>query len=238
MLTTPTPKAPPTPLPGLAALIEPLLSLFCRPSTRESAERYCTGLLTDLSRKTCDGIAAAVAGTTTERLQHLLTDADWDPVALDAERSLSKEDGPEGETKYYSSNPPATTSLKALATAVRARWPIEQFYEDAKQLCGLGDFQGRRWDGLHRHVALSCSRTASSPSRGGGRHRPCRRSRRSTAGKGGGRVRPHHSASPVRSARRTRRRLSLTCSVERHPAANVVVATEQIWAERAAKLLR
>jgi hypothetical protein len=46
----------------------------------------CTGLLTDLPRKTCDGIAGAVAGTTTERLQHLLTDADWDPVALDQKR--------------------------------------------------------------------------------------------------------------------------------------------------------
>jgi SRSO17 transposase len=32
-------------------------------------------------------IAAAVAGTTVERLQHLLTDADWDPVALDQERT-------------------------------------------------------------------------------------------------------------------------------------------------------
>ena len=400
MPVTPTPKAPPTPLPGLATFLDPLLPLFRRPSTRESAERYCTGLLTDLSRKTCDGIAAAVAGTTTERLQHLLTDADWDPVALDRERvrllvaespaggvlaiddttlpkqgghsvgvmhqwcgelgkqancqavvtaeyvcggphpapslhwpvsaqlflpdpwvhdeprrrrahvppsvpKLSKieialelvdravawgvpfrlvtadaayghfrdffgglddrgllyacavkknfgvrrpdevhaaeEAGPlprrgpgrkpkrhpaplyrvdevvaalppeawetvtwregtkgpkrkrfvavrmhwgkgcqarslddhrtstsaegwliaerspvrdDGEVKYYFSNLPAETSLKDLATAVRARWPIEQFYEDAKQTCGLGDFQGRRWDGLHRHVAL------------------------------------------------------------------------------------
>lgn len=52
-----------------------------------SFERYCTGLLTDLPRKTCDGIATAVTGTTIERLQHLLTDADWDPVALDRKRA-------------------------------------------------------------------------------------------------------------------------------------------------------
>lgn len=62
------------------------MPLFRRATTRESFERYCTGLLTDLPHKTCDGIAAAVAGTTTERLQHLLTDADWDPLALDRER--------------------------------------------------------------------------------------------------------------------------------------------------------
>ena len=52
-------------------------------------ERYVTGLLTDLDRKNCDTIAAAVAGTSTERLQHLLTDADWDPRELDAARVRS-----------------------------------------------------------------------------------------------------------------------------------------------------
>lgn len=87
LINIPTPKASPTPLPGLATFLEPLMPLFRRPSTSENFERYCTGLLTDLPRKTCDGIAAAVAGTTIERLQHLLTDADWDPVALDQERT-------------------------------------------------------------------------------------------------------------------------------------------------------
>ena len=58
------------------------------------------------------------------------------------------------ETKYYFTGIPAQTPLKELAAAVRSRWPVEQFYQDTGQLCGLGDFQGRRWDGLHRHVAL------------------------------------------------------------------------------------
>lgn len=80
------PKAGPDPLPELAPFLAPFAPLFRRAESRQSLERYVTGLLTDLPRKTCDTIAAAVAGTSTERLQHLLTDADWDPAALDRAR--------------------------------------------------------------------------------------------------------------------------------------------------------
>lgn len=86
MESTLVPKAPPAPLPELATYLAPFAPLFCRSQSRESVERYVTGLLTDLARKNCDTIAAAVAGTSTERLQHLLTDADWDPEKLDEAR--------------------------------------------------------------------------------------------------------------------------------------------------------
>lgn len=80
------PKASPDPLPELEMFLTPFAVLFRRDQSRQSLERYITGLLTDLPRKNCDTIAAALAGTSTERLQHLLTDADWDPLALDEQR--------------------------------------------------------------------------------------------------------------------------------------------------------
>jgi SRSO17 transposase len=86
MNTAVVPKASPDALPELAAYLKPFVPLFRRSTSRESVERSLTGLLTDLERKNCDTIAAAVAGTSTERLQHLLTDAAWEPQALDQQR--------------------------------------------------------------------------------------------------------------------------------------------------------
>jgi hypothetical protein len=47
-------------------------------TSRASVARSLTGLLTDLPCTNCDTIAAAVAGPSPERLQHLLTDAAGD----------------------------------------------------------------------------------------------------------------------------------------------------------------
>ncbi len=92
------PKASSDPLPEISAFLKPFAPLFRRAQSRHSLERYITGLLTDLDRKNCDTIAAAVAGTSTERLQHLLTDADWDSLKLDGVRlrSLSARSPKEG----------------------------------------------------------------------------------------------------------------------------------------------
>jgi SRSO17 transposase len=92
------PKASSDPLPEISSFLKPFAPLFRRSQSRHSLERYITGLLTDLDRKNCDTIAAAVAGTSTERLQHLLTDADWDSLELDGARvrSLSAKSPQEG----------------------------------------------------------------------------------------------------------------------------------------------
>jgi SRSO17 transposase len=62
--------------------------------------------------------------------------------------------GARGDLKGYVSNLPVDTPLHRLVALAHSRWPLEQCYEDAKGACGLDDYQGRRWEGLHRHLAL------------------------------------------------------------------------------------
>src|SRR5260370_24393318 len=86
MNKTRVPTASHDPLQELATFLEPFAPLFRRHTSRDSMERYLTGLLTDLAHKTCESIADVIAGTSLERLQHLLTDAAWDPLSLDEAR--------------------------------------------------------------------------------------------------------------------------------------------------------
>jgi SRSO17 transposase len=70
---------------------------------------------------------------------------------LIAERPLP---GAPGDPQWYFATLPADTSWLRLIAGAHSRWISEQFYEDSKGECGLDDYQGRRYDGLHRHVAL------------------------------------------------------------------------------------
>jgi SRSO17 transposase len=62
--------------------------------------------------------------------------------------------GERGDATWYFSTLPADTTPTRLLAVAHQRWVREQFYEDAKGECGLDHYQGRRWDGLHRHIAL------------------------------------------------------------------------------------
>ena len=62
--------------------------------------------------------------------------------------------GEEGEPKWFFSCLPADTPLPRVVELAHLRWPVEQFSEDGKGEGGLDHFQGRSWEGLHRHLAL------------------------------------------------------------------------------------
>src|SRR5829696_7410886 len=113
-----------------------------------------------------------------------------------------------GERKYYLSNLPPRTSLRALAAAIKARWVCEQGHQQLKQELGLGHFEGRSWTGLHRHALMTCMafawlqhlRLAGQRPTGPGKNAaPC--SGTATIPEPPGRAARHHGA-PVRRSRR------------------------------------
>ena len=82
------------------------------------------------------------------------------------ERPVSGETGERKWSFCWLPDLPLDAPLGRLVTLAHARWPIEQCSEDATGVpktpparvatgaCGLDDCQGRRWEGLHRHLAL------------------------------------------------------------------------------------
>ena len=60
-----------------------------------------------------------------------------------------------GEKKYYLANLPENTSLRTLAETIKGRWICEQAHQQLKEELGLDHFEGRSWQGLHRHALMT-----------------------------------------------------------------------------------
>jgi SRSO17 transposase len=78
--------ASPAALPELDEFVTTFQVRFRRPEGKAAVERYLTGLLTALPNKNCDTMAAAVPGTSAQRLQELLTNMQWDEEDLNRQR--------------------------------------------------------------------------------------------------------------------------------------------------------
>ena len=77
--------------------------------------------------------------------QHLPGDEAW----------LIGEHRTSGEKKYYLANLPAGSELRTLAATIKARWICEQAHQQLKEELGLDHFEGRSWQGLHRHALMT-----------------------------------------------------------------------------------
>ena len=77
--------------------------------------------------------------------QHLPGDEAW---LIGEHRDL-------GEKKCYLANLPAKTDLRTLAATIKARWICEQGHQQLKEELGLDHFEGRSWQGLHRHALMT-----------------------------------------------------------------------------------
>ena len=77
--------------------------------------------------------------------QHLPGDEAW----------LIGEHRASGEKKYYLANLSAGTNLRTLAATIKARWVCEQAHQQLKEELVLDHFEGRSWQGLHRHALMT-----------------------------------------------------------------------------------
>ncbi len=59
------------------------------------------------------------------------------------------------EIKYFISNAPPETALHTLLRVAFSRWRIERCFEDQKGEVGLDHYEGRRYVGLKRHLAIT-----------------------------------------------------------------------------------
>jgi SRSO17 transposase len=59
------------------------------------------------------------------------------------------------EVKYFVSNAPLGTSIATLLLVAFSRWRIERCFEDEKSELGLDHYEGRRYQGLKRHLIIT-----------------------------------------------------------------------------------
>jgi SRSO17 transposase len=67
---------------------------------------------------------------------------------------VTKSLGRNSDTKISLTNAPKHATLKRLGWMQRQRYWVERTFEDGKSECGMADYQVRKWNAWHHHMAL------------------------------------------------------------------------------------
>ena len=81
----------------------------------------------------------------------------WDGKEAEARKwhlVVRREINSPGEIKYSLSNAPSNTSTRRLAYMQAQRYWVERPFQDAKNECGMGDYQARGWPAWHHHMTM------------------------------------------------------------------------------------
>lgn len=128
-----------------------------KPGQVQTATAIAAGLPAEAFRRLSAG-----AGTKGERLYDWalaglwrlqLTEEDqaWSHALL-IRRSASD---PDEEAYYVVFAPREQASMEDLVKVAGMRWRIEEAFKQAKDVCGLGGYEVRKYDAWHRHITLS-----------------------------------------------------------------------------------
>jgi len=79
------------------------------------------------------------------------------PAGIDAVKRFGPPPGPNAPLRIWISDLPTDTPLKILVRHATSRWSIECGSMDMESLLGLGEYEGRTWDGFHHHQAILVS---------------------------------------------------------------------------------
>jgi SRSO17 transposase len=81
----------------------------------------------------------------------------WDGEEAEARKwhlVVRREINSPGEIKYSLSNAPSNTLIRRLAYMQAQRYWVERPFQDAKNECGMGDYQARGWLAWHHHMTM------------------------------------------------------------------------------------
>lgn len=85
------------------------------------------------------------------RLQLTAEEQAWSHALL-VRRSTTE---PDEEAYYVVFAPREETSLELIVPIAGMRWRIEEGFEQAKDICGLDEYEVRKYEAWHRHITLS-----------------------------------------------------------------------------------